>query len=161
MEVETAVKTKKVSFIGTSGVGKTTLIKMLTNNVIPTEHQPTIALDFQNINFKDLQISMWELGGQEQFQFMWDDFIKGSSLICVVSDSTEKNVLETKKIISKYNNKRNQMIAIANKQDNKNKTLSPKEIQKSLGIETIGMVAIEKSNRRILLNLLEEKMRSL
>ncbi|MBD3230039.1 MAG: GTP-binding protein [Candidatus Lokiarchaeota archaeon] len=151
---------KKVSLMGLSGVGKTTLIKMLTNQMIPKQHNPTIALDFQKIDFNgDFKISIWELGGQDQFQFMWDDFMKGSSLICVVSDSTEKNIKETKKILQRFSNK-NQIIAIANKQDKKN-VLSPQKIQETLGIETIGMVALDKSNRQTLLKVLENKMNSL
>jgi len=151
------METKKISLIGTAGVGKSTLMKMISGQDIPINHDPTIAVDFQDLKFKDFNISMWELGGQKQFQFMWDDFIKGSSLICVISDSTQKNLQETKEIIAKFKNLQSQMLVIANKQD-KSDAVSPTEIQKVLGIETIGMIAIDRTKKRTLLKILEEKM---
>jgi len=156
------MKTTKVSLIGTGGVGKTTLIKMMTDQVIPQEHIPTIAFDFQKLNLEhnQMNISVWELGGQQQFRFMWDDFIKGSNLILVVSDSTSQNVAETKKIVDSYSTLKNQMIIVANKQDAET-ALDPTEIEKQLGVKTIGMVAIDETKKRELLKLLEDKMKSL
>lgn len=151
------MNTKKLSFIGSAGVGKTTLIKLLTEQVIPKTHNPTIGLDFDKLEFGSFKISLWELGGQKQFQFMWDDFIKGSNFICVVSDSSEKNIDETKKIIDDFKLLRDKMLIIANQQD-KSDTLTPTEIQDKLGVETIGMIAIDKSKKHELLRIIEEKM---
>ncbi|MHA1232025.1 MAG: ADP-ribosylation factor-like protein [Candidatus Helarchaeota archaeon] len=151
------MKTKKISIVGLAGVGKTTLIRMLSDKQIPLEHNPTIALDFENICFNDCKISVWELGGQNQFQFMWEDFIKGSSLIFVVSDSTEQNVKETKKIVEHFKQCYPDIVVIANKQD-QDGALDPTKIKDIIGVETIGMVAIDKSKKRILLKLLEQKI---
>ncbi|MHA1310481.1 MAG: ADP-ribosylation factor-like protein [Candidatus Helarchaeota archaeon] len=148
---------KKISLVGTAGVGKTTLMKMLSDKNIPNNHQPTIAVDFTNIDINGYNISMWELGGQQQFQFMWDDFIKGSNFICIVSDSTKQNIEESKRIIEHFKHLKKNMMIIANKQDMSN-ALSPTKIQELLGIETFGMVAIDKTKKQMLLKILEEKM---
>lgn len=154
------MNTKKLSFIGSAGVGKTTLIKLLTEQVIPKSHNPTIGLDFDKLEFGSFKISLWELGGQKQFQFMWNDFIKGSNFICVVSDSSENNITETKKIIDDFKLLRDKMLVIANQQD-KNNALSPTEIQERLGVETIPMIAIDESKKQELLSIIEEKMNSI
>jgi small GTP-binding protein len=153
------MNTKKLSFIGSAGVGKTTLIKLLTEQVIPKTHNPTIGLDFDKLEFGGYNISLWELGGQKQFQFMWNDFIKGSNFICVVSDSSENNIAETKKILDDFKLLRDKMLVIANQQD-KNGALTPTEIQERLGVETIPMIAIDKSKKHDLLRIIEEKMNS-
>ncbi|MHA1300386.1 MAG: ADP-ribosylation factor-like protein [Candidatus Helarchaeota archaeon] len=150
-------KIVKTAVIGYPGVGKSTLVKMLSGEKkLNTEYNPTIGLDFGTALIgDDLHLSLWDIAGQDQFQFLWDSFLRGSNLICVVTDSTPDNVKKTKEILNKYQNFNGaKIIAIANKQDQK-EAMNPKDIESFFGVETIGVVAIDQNNRRSLFNQLK------
>ncbi len=149
-------KIVKTALIGYPGVGKSTLVKLLSGKKnLNTSYDPTIGLDFGTASLKDdFQLSLWDIAGQEQFEFLWDSFLRGSSLICVVTDSSTENVKKTKQILNKYKNYQGaKVIAIANKQDTDG-AMDPKEIERYFGVETIGMVAVDQDNKRALFNQL-------
>ncbi|NVM01615.1 MAG: GTP-binding protein [Candidatus Helarchaeota archaeon] len=149
-------KIVKTALIGYPGVGKSTLVKLLSGKKnLKTSYDPTIGLDFGSASLKDdFQLSLWDIAGQEQFEFLWDSFLRGSSLICVVTDSSTENVKKTKQILNKYKNYQGaKVIAIANKQDTEG-AMDPKEIENYFGVETIGMVAVDQENKRMLFNQL-------
>lgn len=151
---------KKVSVLGLPGVGKSTLIKMLTGQNIPCDYVPTVGLDFGNVQVGDSQISLWDLGGQDQFQFMWESFLPGSNTILVVTDSTRAGVQKTKEFVGKYSNfKGSKLIVIANKQDLPG-ALSPSEVESMVGAETHGLVAIDPNSKQALFKLLERQFSS-
>jgi len=147
-------KVVKTAVIGYPGVGKSTLIKLLCDiKNLKSTYSPTIGVDFGTVSINnDFQISLWDLAGQEQFHFLWDSFLHGSSLICVVTDSQEKNVKKTKHILDKYRkNNGAKIIAIANKQDVQG-AMDPQQIENFFGVETIGMVAVDPNNKQKLFN---------
>ena len=90
--------------MGLPGVGKSTLIKLLTGQQIPSDYVPTVALDFGDTQIGDYKVSLWDLGGQDQFRFMWDSFLPGTNTILLVTDSTRSGVERTKEIVQKYSN---------------------------------------------------------
>ncbi|MHA1377253.1 MAG: ADP-ribosylation factor-like protein [Candidatus Helarchaeota archaeon] len=148
----------KISLIGLPNVGKSTLVKMLSGEKnLQTKYDPTIGLDFGTATIEDdLHLSLWDVAGQTQFHFLWDSFLRGSNLICVVTDSSPTNVKKTKQILNKYQNYNGaKVIAIANKQDTE-EAMDPKEIEKYFGVETIGLIAIDQNNKRTLFNYLKK-----
>ncbi len=150
-------KIVKTAVIGYPGVGKSTLVKLLSGNGdLKTEYQPTIGLDFGTASSDDgFHLSLWDVAGQDQFHFLWDSFLRGSSLICVVTDSSPENVKKTREILQKYKNYSGaKVIAIANKQDKK-EAMDPKEIENYFGIETIGLVAVDPNNKQKLFKQLK------
>ena len=138
----------KCILLGEGGVGKTSLLRLLQGAEIQIQRIPTIGVDVEKIDFDESGISVmvWDFGGQKRFQFLWDEWVKGSSLTVVVTDSSEKNVNETKVLLEKYRKKLGaEIIAIANKQDLVG-SLTPEEVSRRLGVKTYGMVAIKRSN---------------
>ncbi|MBN2156309.1 MAG: GTP-binding protein [Candidatus Lokiarchaeota archaeon] len=141
----------KCIFIGEGGVGKTSLLRLLQGKEIQIQRIPTIGVDVEKIDFEEcenntISVMVWDFGGQKRFQFLWDEWIKGSGLTVVVTDSSEKNVNETKTMLEKYGKKLgSEIIAIANKQDLVG-SLTPEEVSKRLGVKTYGMIAIKRSN---------------
>jgi len=153
-------KVKKVSIMGLPGVGKSTLIKMLTGQTIPNDYVPTVALDFADAHIGNYKVSLWDLGGQDQFRFMWDSFLPGTSTILLVTDSTMEGVQKTKSMVQKYSNFNGaQLLVIANKQDIPG-ALSPSEVESYLGAETHGLVAVDSQSKHYLFKLLEQKFSS-
>jgi len=79
----------KISLIGFSGVGKTTITRLITAGDIPMEHIPTITGDIGTIKIGKLHFHLWDFAGQEQFSFLWNNFIKGSDAVLLITDSTQ------------------------------------------------------------------------
>ena len=137
----------KACLIGESGVGKTTISRLLQKKNVNVPRKPTIGVDIEKVNTPRGNVCVWDLAGQRRFQFMWDEFTRGSNLAIVVTDSSEQNVELTKDLMKRHlNNKAARVIAIANKQDLQGR-LNPQQIQQKLGVPTYGMVGIDQENK--------------
>jgi len=146
----------KICFLGEGGVGKTSLVSLLQGKKIEKERNPTVGLEVDDSILNEKKCSIWDLGGQERFRFMWQDFLKGSGLAVLVTDSTEDNVQKTKEIYERFSRFiGSKIIAIANKQDLPG-ALNANTVQNRLGgIKTYEMSAIQKELRGRLRQILE------
>ncbi len=141
----------KLSLIGFSGVGKTTILKLIREEELPREHIPTIGVGIKGVKgamIGNTQLVCWDLAGQERFKMTWDKFIKASSLIVIVTDSTLENAVKSRffvRLIKEEEPEAN-IVALANKQDLPN-ALPPEKIEEILGVKTYGFVAIDPMNR--------------
>jgi small GTP-binding protein len=142
--------------IGEGGVGKTSLLSLLQGREVKKAQIPTIGLEVEESILDGKKCSMWDLGGQERFKFMWDDFLRGAGLTVLVCDSTEENVQKTKTIYERFERSwGTKIIAIANKQDLPG-ALTPQEIQKRFGgLKTYGMSAIRPELQQRMKDILE------
>ncbi|MBS7248808.1 MAG: ADP-ribosylation factor-like protein [Candidatus Jordarchaeales archaeon] len=141
----------KLSLIGFSGVGKTTILKLVREEELPREHIPTIGVGIKGVKgamIGNTQLVCWDLAGQERFKMTWDKFIKASSLIVIVTDSTLENAVKSRffvRLIKEEEPEAN-VVALANKQDLPN-ALPPEKVEEILGVKTYGFVAIDPMNR--------------
>jgi small GTP-binding protein len=137
-------------------VGKTSLLSLLQGRDVPYERVPTVGLEVEDSVLNGKKCSIWDLGGQKRFKFMWQDFLRGAGLAVIVCDSTEKNVEKTKEIYDRFERSLGtKIIAIANKQDLPG-AMSAQEIQKKLGgLKTYGMSAIRPELRQRMKEILE------
>jgi len=82
----------KVAFIGSSGVGKTSLIKsFLGENV--EKVKTTIGIDFYCLKKDDHEIIIWDFAGQKWFREAIINMLKGASLIVMVFDLSRPRTL--------------------------------------------------------------------
>ncbi len=147
---------QKICLIGEGGVGKTSLLSLLQGRDVPYERIPTVGLEVEDSLLNGKNCSVWDLGGQKRFKFMWQDFLRGAGLAVIVCDSTEKNVEKTKEIYNRFERSLGtKIIAIANKQDLPG-AMSAQEIQKKLGgLKTYGMSAIRPELQQRMKEILE------
>jgi ADP-ribosylation factor-like protein 2 len=149
----------KICFLGEGGVGKTSLVSLLQGKEI-SDITPTVGLEIEDSVLDGEKCSIWDLGGQKRFQFLWKDFLRASGLTILVCDSTEENIEETKEILSRFSNHLgSKVIAIANKQDLKH-SLSPQKVEKKLGIKTYGMSALRSELRDKFRDILEREFKT-
>ena len=137
----------KVALMGSGFAGKSTLIKLLTDNTqkLKTNYTPTAGVDVGTITIDaSTKVTLVEMGGQSHFEFLWPDMLKGSRMVIVVTESNPKAVLKTRQLLQKYKEHldNSQVIAVANKQDIPG-SLKPASVADLLGVPTFGMVAID------------------
>ena len=150
----------KISIVGLSGVGKTTTTRLIKSEEIPTEHIPTITGKVATIELEGVNLYLWDFAGQNQFDYLWENFMTGSDAILLMTDSTQINMEKNKNFIdiSSKAVPYARIAIIANKQDLPG-AMKITEIENQMGQKTYSMVAIEPGSRdkiiRIIADLLD------
>ncbi len=84
----------KITFVGESNVGKTSLIQQYVNNVFDPNYLTTIGGDqlIKSIVIKGIKLSLniWDTAGQERFRSINKIFLKNSKIVILVYDITNK-----------------------------------------------------------------------
>jgi len=147
----------KISLMGSSGVGKTTITKLIKAEEIPIEHIPTINGDVSTIKIGKLEYFLWDFAGQDQFAFLWNKFIKGSDAVLIITDSTLENIEKSKLFLEliKEDAPYANTAVIGNKQDLPN-ALSSDEIEKIIGLKTYSMIANDPENHNKMINIIAD-----
>ena len=147
----------KISIVGFSGVGKTTITRIIKAEEIPMQHIPTITGDIATIKIGKLHFHLWDFAGQEQFSYLWNNFIKGSDAVLLITDSTLENVEKSKFFLELIKEQAAQArtSVIGNKQD-LNDAMKPEQIEKILGLKTYSMIANDSNNRNKMITIIAD-----
>jgi small GTP-binding protein len=88
----------KVSVAGDGNVGKTSLIRFYTQGRFEISRVATIGVDFQihteQLPQGSVKLSIWDMAGQERFQFLRADFYRGSLAAALVYDVTAPETVD-------------------------------------------------------------------
>jgi len=147
----------KISLIGFSGVGKTTITRLIKAEEIPMQHIPTITGDIATIKIGKLHFHLWDFAGQEQFSYLWNNFIKGSDAVLLITDSTLENVEKSKFFLELIKEQAAQAHTsiIGNKQD-LDDAMKPEQIEKILGLKAYSMIANDSNNRDKMITIIAD-----
>ncbi len=97
--------------IGTSAVGKTSLVKQFVQGIFSEQYLTTIGvkIDKKAINIGDsgLELLIWDLNGEDRFQKLSMNYLRGMAGYLLVVDGTRKatmnHVLDLQqRIVEKY-----------------------------------------------------------
>ena len=92
------VKEIKTILVGTSGVGKTNIINVLTGQSFDTGKFSTTTCSFvdkiMEVKKKKFRVEIWDTAGQEQFRSLTNLFIKDSKIVIFVYDITNRKSFE-------------------------------------------------------------------
>lgn len=80
----------KVSFIGDSGTGKTSLLLRLSENIFKENTSSTIGVDFKilSVKYKNklAKVQIWDTCGSERFKSLTTSFIKACTVFVIIFD---------------------------------------------------------------------------
>jgi len=151
----------KVSFVGSGGVGKSTLLRLLFGKEpAPGGYVPTInvAVDSsETIQFGTFLVTVWDFAGQAVFQDLWQFYFQGTDVIFLITDSSFRNVMQTKTLLRNIRKEAPAvpLFIIANKQDLP-ESMKAEKIQRLLGAPTFAMVGVDKTRRDEFIRLMLE-----
>ncbi len=93
----------KVLLTGAAAVGKTSLVQRFIKNRFQANYKLTVGVDIltKDVEFRQGEIatlSIWDIGGQQRFEFIRSTFYKGAAGALLVFDLTrEQTYAETRK----------------------------------------------------------------
>jgi small GTP-binding protein len=147
----------KIAIVGYPGVGKTTISNLLRTETIPLKNVSSIDADIYTLKIGKLVFYIWDYTGEEQFSFLWEDFIKDSNLVLVVTDSTKENVEKSKFFFEIVNTTipNTPVTVIGNKQD-LIQALDVKDIEEILDCKAYSMIATDPINRKKMMQIIAE-----
>ncbi|MBD3338480.1 MAG: GTP-binding protein [Candidatus Lokiarchaeota archaeon] len=147
----------KISLVGFSGVGKTTITRLIKAEEIPMKHVPTITGDIATIKIGKLHFNLWDFAGQEQFSYLWTNFIKGSDAVLLITDSSLENVEKSKFFLEliKEQAPNAHSAVIANKQDLP-QAMKPEKIENIIGLKAYSMIAKNPDNRDKMIQIIAD-----
>jgi small GTP-binding protein len=147
----------KISLVGFSGVGKTTITKLIRAEEIPMQHVPTITGDIATVRIGKLHFHLWDFAGQEQFSYLWNNFVKGSDAVLLITDSTLENVEKSKFFLELIREEASHAhtAVVGNKQD-LNGALTPSQIERLLSLKTYSMIAKDPDNRDKMIQIIAD-----
>lgn len=97
MKIQEAIPEGKVIIIGSTGVGKTSIINMFTTKKFTGETQSTIAATFVQMRILtekgEVALNLWDTAGQERFKSLIPMYSRNSSASIIVVDLTNHDSL--------------------------------------------------------------------
>ena len=123
MDISYQINRQKIIFTGDIAVGKTSIISVLMGQKFSAEYEASIGVDFfsKTMKYKGkiIKLQIWDSAGQEKFRSLIPNYIRGSSLVFIVYDiSNRKSFENLSNWIDFVNNIENSNIVIVgNKSD--------------------------------------------
>ena len=116
----------KITLIGNSGVGKTSIINQYIDQTFDEANAATIGANYSEKvitkNNKEYELKRWDTAGQEKFHSVGKHFYKDAYIVCLVYDITSQDSLEQLETIwypdiKKYGEKYTILAVVGNKSD--------------------------------------------
>jgi small GTP-binding protein len=79
----------RVTLIGLDGAGKTSIINKLNLGEVK-DTIPTIGFNVEKVTYKNLNMNIFDVGGQERLRRVWSQYFEGASAVIFAVDSCDK-----------------------------------------------------------------------
>jgi small GTP-binding protein len=88
----------KFIIIGSSGVGKTAILKRLTEDTFSADSQSTIGVEFDStlveVDGQSVKLQIWDTAGQERFRSIAKAYFRNAVGVILVVDICERKTFE-------------------------------------------------------------------
>ena len=117
-------KDARIVMVGLDGAGKTTTLYKLKLNEVTTTI-PTIGFNVEKVEYKNLTMTIWDIGGQDILRPLWRHYYQDTNAVIFVVDSCDEARLdmakdELHKMMSEDHLRDAILCVFANKQDLRN-----------------------------------------
>ncbi len=89
---------KKICMMGAPGVGKTSLVRRFVDSVFSDKYLSTIGVKIDrksvDIGPDTLNLMLWDLQGEERYQWVRLQYLRGAAGYILVADGTRADTLE-------------------------------------------------------------------
>ncbi len=97
---------KKVCMLGAFAVGKTSLVQQFAKGIFSEKYLTTVGVKIDKkpvtVNGTEINLILWDLAGEDEFQKVQMSYLRGSSGYLIVVDGTRRETLDTSlKLIEK------------------------------------------------------------
>ena len=130
-------KTVRILMLGLDAAGKTTVLYQLKmgENI---KSIPTIGFNVESFDYKGLQMTVWDVGGQDKIRKLWEHYYQNTDALIFVVDSNDRDRIDEAsecldKLMASDELKDSAILLLANKQDIKG-AISPQEITEKFEI---------------------------
>jgi small GTP-binding protein len=93
-----SVRTFKFIVIGSSGVGKTAILRRLVDNVFSTDRQSTIGVEFLattiDVDGQTVKLQIWDTAGQERFRSIAKAYFRSAIGVILVFDLSDRKTFD-------------------------------------------------------------------
>ena len=133
-------KDARIVMVGLDAAGKTTVLyKLKLNDVVTTI--PTIGFNVERLEYKNLRMTIWDVGGQDRLRPLWRHYYENSNGVIFVLDSCDRARLklardEVHKMMEEPALHDAKLVVFANKQDMP-QALSASEIVEALELRML------------------------
>ena len=90
---------KKICMLGAFSVGKTSLVQRFVKSMFSDKYLTTVGVKIDkksvSVNGKDVDLLLWDIYGEDEFQKVKTSYLRGASGYFLVIDGTRKNTLDT------------------------------------------------------------------
>lgn len=94
---------KKICLLGAFAVGKTSLVSRFVKSIYSDQYLTTVGVkvDKKTVTLGDDEISLivWDLAGEDEFQKVRMDYLRGAAGYLLVADGTRLATLETARML--------------------------------------------------------------
>ena len=99
MSADESINTLKVSLVGDTGTGKTTLINKWSGESSDLKTHPTISGDIKKkqieVEGKIVNLNVWDTAGQESFRSLVPMYIRSSAVVIIVASIVDTSTLDS------------------------------------------------------------------
>ena len=130
-------KKANILMLGLDSAGKTTILYKLKLDTLVTTI-PTIGFNVESVKFKSLNMTIWDVGGQEKIRPLWRHYYQNIDAVIFVIDSNDGGRFdevskELHSLMAEDELREATVLILCNKQDLPNAE-SPQVINEKLGI---------------------------
>ena len=84
----------RMLMLGLDAAGKTTILYKLKLGEVQTNTLPTIGFNVETVEYKNINMTVWDVGGQDKIRPLWRHYFHNTQGIIFVVDSNDRARLD-------------------------------------------------------------------
>ena len=133
-------KEVRILMVGLDAAGKTTILyKLKLGEIVKTI--PTIGINVETVEYKNISFTVWDVGGQDKIRPLWRHYFQNTQGLIFVIDSNDRERIgearqELERMLNEDELRDAILLIFANKQDLPN-SMTAAEITDKLGLHSL------------------------